>query len=91
MTEILVAFRNFTNAPTSHSCLLGTCKCVLKFKICTQITLIEMNFKSQHYPCVKYLQRHIFRGQENFLILSFRRVLYVICFLLGNSPASEFQ
>ena len=25
-----------------------------------------------------------------FLILSFRRVLYVICFLLGNSPASEF-
>jgi len=26
---------------------------------------------------------------ENFLILSFRRVLYVVCFLLGNSPASE--
>jgi len=25
-----------------------------------------------------------------FLILSFRRVLYVICFLLGNSLASEF-
>ena len=22
--------------------------------------------------------------------LSFRRVLYVVCFLLGNSPASEF-
>ena len=24
------------------------------------------------------------------LILSFRFVLYVVCFLLGNSPASEF-
>ena len=23
-------------------------------------------------------------------ILNFRRVLYVVCFLLGNSPASEF-
>jgi len=29
--------------------------------------------------------------QKNFyLILSFRRVLYVIYFLLGNSPASKF-
>jgi len=26
---------------------------------------------------------------EEFLILSFRRVLYVMCFLLGNSPASQ--
>ena len=25
-----------------------------------------------------------------FLILSFRRVLYIVCFLLGISPASEF-
>jgi len=25
-----------------------------------------------------------------FLILSFRHVLYVVRFLLGNSPASEF-
>jgi hypothetical protein len=25
-----------------------------------------------------------------FLISNFRRVLYVLCFLLGNSPASEF-
>jgi len=24
------------------------------------------------------------------MILSFRCVLYVVCFLLGNSPASEF-
>ena len=31
------------------------------------------------------------RGNNIFLlILSFRRVLYVVCFLLGNSPASEF-
>jgi len=27
---------------------------------------------------------------EWFLISNFRRVLYVVCFLLGNSPASEF-
>jgi len=26
----------------------------------------------------------------DFLISNFRRVLYVVCFLLGNSPASEF-
>jgi len=25
-----------------------------------------------------------------FLISNFRRVLYVVCFLLGNFPASEF-
>ena len=25
-----------------------------------------------------------------FLISNFRHVLYVVCFLLGNSPASEF-
>ena len=32
----------------------------------------------------------IIRGNEQgtFLISSFRRVLYVVCFLLGNSPAS---
>ena len=28
--------------------------------------------------------------RKTFVILSFRRVLYVICCLLGNSPASEF-
>jgi hypothetical protein len=27
---------------------------------------------------------------EVFLISNFRRVLYVVCFLLGDSPASEF-
>ena len=27
---------------------------------------------------------------KRFLISSFRRVLYVVCFLLGNKPASEF-
>ena len=27
---------------------------------------------------------------EVFLISNFRPVLYVVCFLLGNSPASEF-
>ena len=27
---------------------------------------------------------------EDFLNLSFRRVLYVVCFLLGISPAPEF-
>jgi hypothetical protein len=27
--------------------------------------------------------------KREFLISKFRRVLYVVCFLLGNSPASE--
>jgi hypothetical protein len=27
---------------------------------------------------------------DKFLIANFRHVLYVACFLLGNSPASEF-
>jgi hypothetical protein len=27
---------------------------------------------------------------NQFLISNFRRVLYVVCFLMGNSPASEF-
>jgi len=27
---------------------------------------------------------------KDFLISNFRRALYVLCFLLGNSPASEF-
>jgi len=27
---------------------------------------------------------------EHFLISNFRRVLYVVCFLLGNSQESEF-
>jgi hypothetical protein len=29
-------------------------------------------------------------SSEIFLISKFRRVLYVVCFLMGNSPASEF-
>ena len=33
----------------------------------------------------KYKQKDII-----FLISNFRRALYVACFLLGNSPASEF-
>jgi hypothetical protein len=32
------------------------------------------------------------KGNDWFnLILSFRRILYVVCFLLGISPASEFS
>ena len=30
------------------------------------------------------------QNKTHFLILSFRRVLYAVCFLLGNSTASEF-
>ena len=33
--------------------------------------------------------RHRRHQVYNVSILSFRRVLYVVCFLLGNSPASE--
>jgi len=34
--------------------------------------------------------RHGKTGREVFLISNFRRVLNVECFLLGDSPASEF-
>jgi hypothetical protein len=33
---------------------------------------------------------HPSRVKLVYLISNFRRVLYVVCFLLGNSPASEF-
>ena len=36
------------------------------------------------------LGSHCSDFHEIFLILNFRRVLNVLCFLLGNSPASEF-
>jgi len=39
----------------------------------------HLNVKGRKVSCLIY----------EFLILSFRRVLYVICFLLGNSPTSE--
>ena len=36
-----------------------------------------------------YIDLHV-KQPLFFLISNFRRVLYVACFLLGNSPASEF-
>ena len=38
--------------------------------------------RSQRYKCSNKI--------SSFLFLSFRRVLYVICFLMGNSPVPEF-
>ena len=35
------------------------------------------------------MERAVFNKKENVSILSFRRVLYVVCFLLGIFPASE--
>jgi hypothetical protein len=35
-------------------------------------------------------QKHTFNVFETFVISNFRRVLYVVCFHLGNSLASEF-
>jgi hypothetical protein len=57
-------------------------------------------FSEKNYPlcCLQYKSEHILYKEnfdnkyvttENFLILSFRRVLNLICFLLGVSPASE--
>ena len=44
-----------------------------------------------HEPTV-HVHHTVIDKHENIpLILSFRRVLYVICFLLGNSLASVFQ
>ena len=44
--------------------------------------------------CIESFNSIIYSGKEKetkiFLILSFRRVLYIVCFLLGNSLASDF-
>jgi hypothetical protein len=39
---------------------------------------------------VFYFLLKLWQISLTFLISNFRRVLYVVCFLLGNSPASEF-
>jgi hypothetical protein len=38
----------------------------------------------------KLHKSYIVRPNISFLISNFRRVLNAVCFLLGNSPASEF-
>ena len=40
--------------------------------------------------CDTYHYLVVAKVREEFLISNFRRVLHVVCFLLGNSPASEF-
>jgi hypothetical protein len=42
------------------------------------------------YYCCLNLMWNMWINITDFLISNFRRVLYVVCFLLGNSPASEF-
>jgi len=53
----------------------------------------------QLYTCTKYsysfyasmcVNTHVMKHIPPFLISNFRHVLNVVCFLLGNSPASEF-
>jgi len=46
------------------------------------LILVKLYVKSFHTP--------IILKSIMFLISNFRRVLNVVCFLLGNSPASEF-
>jgi len=52
------------------------------------------DLSSYEYEKLKFSQvlTYLFNADEFnvFLISNFRRVLYVVCFLLGNSPASEF-
>ena len=50
----------------------------------------ERNF---HYSLCNHPEEHSCQSQQLllFLISNFRRVLYVVCFLLGNSPESEFS
>ena len=40
------------------------------------------------YPTIKYSE-YMWTEDEVFFISNFRRVMNVVCFLLGNSPASE--
>jgi hypothetical protein len=41
-------------------------------------------------PELHWFENTLWEEMEVFLISNFRRVLNVVCFLLGNSPASEF-
>jgi len=55
-------------------------------KLCLNLFLCSYSFSSRIIINDDYN-----KTVNNFLILSFRRVIYVVCFLLGNSPASEFS
>jgi len=44
---------------------------------------------SRYIPPECYLRRYS-SASILFFISNFRHVLYLVCFLLGNSPASEF-
>jgi hypothetical protein len=54
----------------------------------------KVDLSSYEYEKLKFCQvlTYLLNADEFnvFLILNFRRVLYVVCFLLGNSPASKF-
>jgi hypothetical protein len=54
-----------------------------KFRDHFMIYLLQLNL----YPAYGHASLN---DGNTFLISNFHRVLYVVCFLLGNSPASEF-
>ena len=62
--------------------LLNSVVTVLDLRICLSETLTSADVDVQLYIPDN--------NSFHFLILSFRRVLYIVCFVLSNSPASEF-
>ena len=62
--------------------------------------MLYLQYSTRHvWPYLQYCAHDMSKGifmtaymtYKGFLISNFRRVLYVVCFLLGNSPASEFR
>jgi hypothetical protein len=50
----------------------------------------QSNLFLQHLHSIKLNNTVCLQPALRFLISNFRRVQHVVCFLLGNSPASEF-
>ena len=53
------------------------------------VTVFHVGYRHVLATCGD-LQDGEIRNTDIFWISNFRRVLYVVCFLLGNSPVSEF-
>jgi hypothetical protein len=70
----------------------GTCPVFASFTLAFALQLRKKYGKTSvrvRKPSVR-LRKTSVKVQYTFLISKFCRVLYVVCFLLGNSPASEF-
>jgi hypothetical protein len=78
--------------PTPVYIFVTTFPCVMEFKDKNKF-IFQSNTAIFYYLTfclIRPLSRHLYRLHSLFLISNFRPVLNVVCFLLGNSLASEF-